>query len=122
MHMNQPDLDLDFHQPLRNWFASQGWTPLAVQEEVWRGMRAGHDGLLQAPTGSGKTYAAMGHAMAAGLKEAGSESTGLKLLWISPLRALSSDLADAAQRMVQGLGLQWEVAMRHGDTSAKDKA
>ncbi|MDG1674346.1 MAG: DEAD/DEAH box helicase [Flavobacteriales bacterium] len=116
VHQNFP-----VHAPLERWFAEQGWTPQEFQREVWQACAAGEDGLLQAPTGSGKTYAAMGHVMA----DAANGRVfirGLKLLWVAPLRALSADIADAARRMAAGLGLEWEVGLRTGDTSAKVKA
>jgi ATP-dependent Lhr-like helicase len=42
----------------RAWFATQGWTPFAFQEEVWAACAGGESGLVHAPTGMGKTYAA----------------------------------------------------------------
>ena len=106
-----------------SWFASRGWTPQPFQLEVWESMARGEDGLLQAPTGSGKTYAAMGHVLSAAKASGVPRGKGrLRLLWIAPLRALSSDIAEAARAMVDGLGLDWDVGRRTGDTSAKDKA
>ena len=84
-------------------------------------MGKGCDGLLQAPTGSGKTYAAMGHVFAHAVSQ-GKRRAGVKLIWIAPLRALSADIADAAREMAEGLGLDWVVGTRTGDTSAKEKA
>jgi len=109
------------HAPLERWFAEQGWSPQGFQREVWQACAAGQDGLLQAPTGSGKTYAAMGHVMAEAAANR-SAGRGLKLLWVAPLRALSADIAAAARRMAEGLGLDWEVGLRTGDTSSKVKA
>ena len=109
------------HEPVRAWFQRQGWKPQVFQEEVWEAFAKGQNGLLQAPTGSGKTYAAMGHVLSeAAVQE--SPSRGVKLIWVAPLRALSADIADAARAMVEGLGLDWEVGTRTGDTSAKEKA
>ena len=109
------------HAPLETWFASNGWEPQPFQREVWRAASEGYDGLLQAPTGSGKTYAAMGHVFAHAVHE-GKRRAGVKLIWVAPLRALSADIADAAREMAKGLGLDWVVGTRTGDTSAKDKA
>ena len=111
------------HAPAVAWFASRGWTPQPFQVEVWESMGRGEDGLLQAPTGSGKTYAAMGHVLSAAKASRAPRGKGrLRLLWIAPLRALSSDIAEAARAMVDGLGLDWDVGRRTGDTSAKEKA
>ena len=52
----------------------------------------------------------------------GKRRAGVKLIWVAPLRALSADIADAAREMAKGLGLDWVVGTRTGDTSAKEKA
>ena len=109
------------HVPLETWFASKGWEPQPFQRAVWEAVGQGCDGLLQAPTGSGKTYAAMGHVFAHAVTQ-GPQRSGVKLVWVAPLRALSADIADAARDMVKGMGLDWEVGTRTGDTSAKEKA
>ena len=109
------------HEPLERWFEQRGWRPQAFQRDVWEACRQGQDGLLQAPTGSGKTYAAMGHVLSHAAATS-CTSKGVKLIWVAPLRALSADIADAARAMVEGLGLAWEVGTRTGDTSAKEKA
>ncbi len=49
-------------------------------------------------------------------------SGGLRVLWITPLRALARDIADALQRLSEGVGLGWEVELRLGDTSSSIKA
>ena len=108
------------HDPLLAWFDSQGWTPQPFQQSAWDACAEGKSGLIQSPTGSGKTYAVLGHVLASHVGKP--ERAGLKVLWISPLRALSSDIASAAERMVEGLGLNWEVGIRTGDTSSKVKA
>ena len=64
------------------WFASRGWKPLPFQREAWAAYAHGESGLIHAPTGLGKTLAAwMGPAT-----ESGGED-GLRVLWITPLRA-----------------------------------
>jgi Lhr-like helicase len=47
------------------WFAARRWAPFALQREVWAAMAGGESGLLQATTGSGKTYAVWMRALAA---------------------------------------------------------
>ena len=63
----------------------------------------------------------MGHVFAHAVHE-GKRRAGVKLIWVAPLRALSADIADAAREMARGLGLDWVVGTRTGDTSAKEKA
>jgi len=45
--------------PILQWFEHQGWQPLTFQAETWSAYLAGNSGLIQVPTGSGKTYAAV---------------------------------------------------------------
>lgn len=110
-------------EPLAAWFAAQGWQPIPFQREVWRRYLAGESGLLHTPTGSGKTLAAFGggliEALAAPAKAAG--EARLKVLWITPLRALAVDTTRALRDPITALGLDWQVAMRTGDASSRDK-
>ena len=103
------------------WFESRGFTPAPFQRELWSSYAAGENGLLVAPTGSGKTFAlagaALGYAQSSQLK-----AGKLRLLWITPLRALASDISTAIADMADGLGLNWQVAQRTGDTSSTTKA
>jgi ATP-dependent Lhr-like helicase len=39
------------------WFADQNWKPFSFQQQTWTAFLQGKNGLLNAPTGSGKTYA-----------------------------------------------------------------
>lgn len=127
--------------PVDTWFASQGWAAQAFQREVWTEMLAGKSGLLNAPTGTGKTYAVWGgivnHALMKAVTTAVSrgrampdampaqaryDMPGLRAIWITPLRALANEIADSAQRMCDGTGLPWKVGTRTGDTSTKERA
>lgn len=110
---------MDAH--LLAWFATQGWSPQPFQREVWAHMAEGRSGLLNAPTGTGKTYAVwcgvVNHALLHGVK-----THGLKAIWITPLRALAGEIAESAQRMCDSVGLDWKVGVRTGDTSTKERA
>jgi ATP-dependent Lhr-like helicase len=46
-------------KPIETWFHRQGWQPLPFQQQAWDAYLAGRSGLIQVPTGSGKTYAAV---------------------------------------------------------------
>ena len=74
------------------WFAAQGWTPQLFQREVWTHMAEGRSGLLNAPTGTGKTYAVWGGVVNHALLHH-SKTLGLKAIWITPLRALAGEIA-----------------------------
>ncbi|GAB3730246.1 ligase-associated DNA damage response DEXH box helicase [Luteimonas pelagia] len=118
---------------LDGWFASRGWTPLRFQREAWRRQLAGESGLLHTPTGSGKTLAALGGPLLEALasRPAGeappargrrrAEPRPLRVLWITPLRALAADTLRAIREPVDALGLDWRVGARTGDASARDK-
>ena len=116
--------------PLKAWFDAQGWTPLPFQREVWARWLDGESGLLHTPTGSGKTLAAFGGPLLDALEDAKRAGTikrrknaprTLRLLWITPLRALATDTLRALREPVDALGLDWRIGLRTGDASARDK-
>ena len=107
--------------PIHSWFATRGWQPFPFQEEVWSAYGAGKSGLIHAPTGVGKTLAAWLGPVAAGLAS-GDGAPGLKVLWITPLRALAVDTTQSLREPLAALGLDWTVEMRTGDTSQKIRA
>jgi ATP-dependent Lhr-like helicase len=114
------------HPALAAWFAAQGWTAQPFQRDVWDHMTEGRSGLLNAPTGTGKTYAIWGGVVNAALRsqaqKSGAKAVGLRAIWITPLRALAGEIAESAQRMCDGVGLDWKVGVRTGDTSTKERA
>ena len=115
---------------MAEWFLQQGWQPQEFQLETWQHIKEERSGLLNAATGTGKTYAIWGGVVARTLeaekfldKALDRASTpGLRALWITPLRALANEIADACQRMCHGTGLKWDVGMRTGDTKQKERA
>ena len=125
--MNAPDTPSAIHrdafESARAWFAAQGWNTFAFQEEVWAAHAAGESGLIHAPTGMGKTYAAlMGPLACAPASGADANAPALTLLWITPLRALASDTTLAIRRAATALQPQWTVDLRTGDTPASVRA
>ena len=109
----------------RAYFAERGYAPFPFQENAWRAYLEGRSGLVNAPTGSGKTYSLIVPILLEGLAddgEAGAEPTGLRALWIAPIRALTKEIASAAQTAVDGLGLGWTVGIRSGDTPTNERA
>jgi ATP-dependent Lhr-like helicase len=105
--------------PIVEWFRRQGWEPLSFQQDTWEAFLAGHSGLVQVPTGSGKTYAAIMGAIAAMLHD---PKPGLQLLYITPLRSLSRDIEQSIRRPIEEMGWDLRVESRTGDTSASRKA
>jgi ATP-dependent Lhr-like helicase len=110
---------------LRGWFTQQGWTPWPFQEQAWAAHAAGRSGLIHVPTGAGKTYAAYLAALAEVLEDPG-ERPGerIRILYVSPLRAVSRDIALAMQRPIDDLGAHdlARVETRTGDTSSSVRA
>jgi len=103
------------------WFAARGIAPFAFQREVWAHIEAGRCGLLHAATGSGKTYAVyfglLNRALAGEV-----DGGGLRLLWVTPMRALAADTARALAAPLAALGLPWQVGVRTGDTDSAERA
>src|SRR5512139_3022379 len=94
----------------RKWFAAQGFAPFAFQEDVWAAYARGESGLIHAPTGTGKTYAAAIPPLALGQPGAPEHPPPLALLWITPLRALAADTGLAITRAAAALQPHWSVA------------
>jgi ATP-dependent Lhr-like helicase len=115
---------------LDTWFMSNGWTPFEFQREVWSAYLNGESGLIHAATGTGKTYAAWCGALLEAMHEAPNakavrrrgDAAPLRVLWITPLRALASDTEQALRAPVEALGLPWTIESRTGDTSQAKRA
>src|SRR4051812_12628810 len=110
---------------LLSWFTQKGWKPFDFQRQAWDAYLSGKSGLIHAPTGTGKTQAAWAgpllewmaeQSMSAGRAAATPE--GLRVLWITPLRALATDTLESLRAPVEGMGLGWTIETRTSDTSA----
>lgn len=111
---------------LRAWFASRSWTPWDFQARAWAAFLEGRSGLINVPTGAGKTYAAFGGPLAVvidELRSSGARSLdGVRLVYVTPLRAVSRDIELALKRPIVDLGLPITVESRTGDTSSSVRA
>lgn len=113
-------------QIISDWFAAKQWQQFPFQKEMEKTFLKGYSGLLNAPTGSGKTFAMFLPFISDYINKhpydyKDRKNNGLQLLWITPLRALTNDIRKAMQSVVDDLGLPWKVGSRTGDTSAKEK-
>lgn len=109
--------------PALTWFDSLGWKPQQFQLEAWKAYLSGKSGLVNAPTGSGKTYSLIIPALLEGLANSQKPTAkGLQVVWLTPIRALAKEIYLATQRAIEGLGSDWEVGIRTGDTPAKERA
>jgi ATP-dependent Lhr-like helicase len=110
-----------------DWLQTEGKIPFKFQEETWNAIGEGRSGLVNAPTGCGKTYSVFLGSIIHFIDKAGEAYTtkknnGLQLLWITPLRALATDIARAMEEVIHGLGMPWKVAIRNGDTPVSERA
>ncbi|MGD1846921.1 MAG: DEAD/DEAH box helicase, partial [Salibacteraceae bacterium] len=108
------------------WFAQRGWKPMKFQYETWRHFLAGRHGMLNAPTGSGKTYALLVPVMLDFIRRYPKDyqeryDSGLQLIWIAPIRALTKEIEFSAKTLCEGLGLNWRIEVRTGDSSSSVK-
>lgn len=105
-----------------DWFKAKGWSPFGWQVEAFNKYFDLKGGLLNAPTGSGKTLAMFLPAFCEQLAKAnGTKVQGLKILWISPVRALTKDVARALQEACDVLAPEFQVVQRTGDTEVAEK-
>ena len=121
-------LDL-FSEPTRRWFSASFDAPTEVQAEAWPRIQAGADVLAVAPTGSGKTLAAFLSAIDRCLTPR--EQPGVRVLYISPLKALAVDVERNLRAPLAGIAAQCmllglpepsiSVALRTGDTPAQER-
>lgn len=111
--------------PAERWFESNGWSPFEFQRNVWRAYLGGESGLIHAATGTGKTLAAWWGPLLEFMTERSEAVRGavpLRVLWITPLRALAGDTANALRQPVDELDLPWTIETRTGDTTAGARA
>ncbi len=100
------------------WFNSRGWTPFSFQLETWEAHLRGQSGLVNAPTGSGKTYSLAVPILLEGKDQKPSK---VQALWITPIRALSKEIQSAVTTAADGLDVKWKVGIRTGDTKVAEK-
>ena len=103
------------------------YLPVGREVELFEAAHSAHlPVILKGPTGCGKTFSVFLGALIDFInahpddyqKRGGS---GLQLLWISPLRALAKDIGRAMQEVVRGLGMQWQIGTRNGDTEMSER-
>ncbi|HEU5145213.1 MAG TPA: DEAD/DEAH box helicase, partial [Chryseosolibacter sp.] len=109
----------------KDWFKEMGWTPFPFQLEAWEAYLSGLSGLVNAPTGSGKTYSLMMPVVLDFLNRYPTtkerKNAGLHAIWITPIRALSKEIELAAKRLIDGLDVHMTVGVRSGDTPLKER-
>ena len=120
---------------MERWFKERGYIPFDFQKQCWTNYLAGKSGILSASTGMGKTYALWPGPLleyintpqhfdppskvSARTKEPA--SLPLTVIWLTPLRALASDIAESLMVPVSDLDLPFSVETRTGDTKSSIK-
>jgi len=109
-----------FSAPVRRWFEASFEGPTPAQAGGWEAISGGDNALICAPTGSGKTLASFlwGIDKLARSKELG---RGVRLVYVSPLKALSYDIERNLRAPLRGIGAEISVGLRTGDTPQKER-
>ena len=114
------------HTVINNWLSAKGYFPFLFQQQTWGEIIKGNSGLVNAPTGCGKTFAVFLGAIIEFINQHPDNyqtkiKSGLQLIWITPLRALAKDIGRAMEEVITELGMSWKVGIRNGDTSMSDR-
>lgn len=104
------------------WLSSRGWTAFPFQRAVWKAALKGESGLLHANTGAGKTFAVWFAALQRAGLDTGRARAGLRVLWITPMRALAADTQRALEDSAAELLPEWRIGARTGDTKSAERA
>ena len=103
-------------ESLQKALEERKWSPTPVQEVTQEEIASGGDRLVIAPTGSGKTMAAMLPLLDRCLKQ---KWQGMSILYITPLRALNRDVDRRLDEITSAVGLR--LGLRHGDTTQSER-
>ena len=114
--------ELKPEQAVDAWFAERDWKPFPFQRKVWKAFERGESGLLHAATGAGKTYALWMAALLRGMRGQSAPGAGLRVLWITPMRALAADTMKALETPASSLLPGWTGGLRTGDTGSAERA
>ncbi len=111
---------------ITGWLSQNNRTPFLFQQQAWQQITRGESGLVNAPTGCGKTYSVFLGALIDFIDRypdnyKSKSKNGLQLLWITPLRALAKDIGRAMEEVIEGLDMQWKVGIRNGDTEISER-
>jgi ATP-dependent Lhr-like helicase len=120
---------------INDWLLKKGLHPFRFQKETWQHIINGASGLVNAPTGCGKTFSVFLGALidfinhhpdnyrkkSRSARPDGRVGRGLQLLWITPLRALAKDIDRAMEEVIDELQMNWKIGIRNGDTDIAER-
>ncbi len=116
----KPDPLAPFSAPVRRWFESSFEGPTPAQAGGWEAIAGGDNALICAPTGSGKTLASFLWGIDK-LARSAQLGTGVRLVYVSPLKALSYDIERNLRAPLRGIGADISVGLRTGDTPQSER-
>ena len=105
----------------KEWFKTLGWIPFQFQLDAWQAYQNGKSGLVNAPTGSGKTYSLLVPILLESKNDSSPKSKGPRSIWITPIRALGKEIELSANEAIDGMQIAWKVGVRSGDTSTRER-
>ena len=108
------------------WYQQLGWESFPYQERTMQYFLEGYEGIVNAATGMGKTASLFIPMLASWINRhpdtyPEQKQNGLRLLWITPLRALAKDIEESLAEMTQSFRVPWQVGKRTGDTPSKER-
>jgi ATP-dependent Lhr-like helicase len=111
---------------INDWLHQKGYQAFAFQQQTWQHISQQKSGLVNAPTGYGKTFSVFLGSVIQFINEHPSnyqqqQKNGLQLLWVTPLRALAKDIGRAMEEVIAELNMSWKVAIRNGDTEISER-
>ncbi|HUR67593.1 MAG TPA: ligase-associated DNA damage response DEXH box helicase [Chitinophagaceae bacterium] len=112
---------------VNDWLEAKGFKPFLFQQQTWEYIANKESGLVNAPTGCGKTFSVFLGSLIEFINQhpqdfRSRKNNGLRLLWITPLRALAADIGRAMEEVIRELNMKWKVGIRNGDTSIAERA
>ena len=111
----------NINKSVNNWFKSKNWKVFPFQQQCWDAFAKKKHGLVNAPTGSGKTYALYLGALISYFNSHSSSTSGLKIIWITPIRALAKEIKLSIEKANEALSIPWDVSIRSGDTTTSQR-
>ncbi len=119
-------LKLHGYRVIEDWLKTRNFSPFLFQQQTWHQILNKESGLVNAPTGCGKTYSVFLGSLIQFINTHPAQyktksKNGLQLLWITPLRALAKDIGRAMEEVIAELGMNWKIGIRNGDTSTLER-
>lgn len=114
------------YQIIVQWLEKQGMQPFTFQKNAWEAIHNHKSGIINAPTGCGKTFSVFLGSLIQYINDhpntyQTNTNTGIQLLWVTPLRALATDIQKAMETVINDIGIFWKIGIRNGDTSAQER-